>query len=133
MKWFIKYVAFALLAVWLPATFHCDLEAIGAFVSPHDHHPADNDCCESHSLCSSHGCELVESGAYTPSGPGVKPTAPEALIYVGFVLARLDALDAQSSPILRVRPASGPPLDWLANWQFVRRAAPPARAPGVFV
>jgi len=113
-----------LLTVWLPATQHCNLEAAGIIATQC------TDGCKSDAQ-SSDGCGIVEAGLYKISGDAVKAIAPNLLasnlfLWVRFIglVDRPESTRAPSEPFRR-------PLDWVTAWNFVRRAAPPCRAPSV--
>lgn len=117
------------LALWLPATQHCGLEAAG-LISGEAQHAAPAQCCNTSDRCSHDGCNVVESGVIKPVSEASKVLAPDlslCLCYVCLQLVRSDLLD--DSALLVSEPAR--PLDWVSTWQFVRRAAPLARAPSL--
>ena len=66
-----QILAFFLLALWLPATLHCDLEAAG-LIAMHSDHGADIACDGSHARCPSENCRVIEDGGYKPSYALVK-------------------------------------------------------------
>ena len=120
-----RLLALTLLALWLPATLHCDLEAAGleiAFVC-HDH--ATPTAAAAH--CTDDACHALEEAAYT-----------------AFTLTKLVGVISLSVLALLPEPADLPaaalspartdvPLEVLRSWQFRTRAAPPARAPSASV
>lgn len=132
MKWFHKCVVFALLAIWLPVTQHCDLEAAGLLAAHDDVHAAETDCCEPTTPCSHDGCEVVENGTYLPADNVVKVLTPDLFVCTCFLFARFDAFDAPVSDepdlpdVAAMRPQA-----WVPTWHFARRAAPLSRAPSV--
>lgn len=114
-----------LVAVWLPATLHCDFGAVGfetLFHCESDHHS------DSAKTDSEDSCDLVENGWIKLSGAYVPLAAPS--LSVAFLCA---------SPPLPAGPPTSPPgalsEDIVAppeiarTWQFCVRAALPARAP----
>jgi len=131
MAFLVRCFWVLVLAIWLPSSMHCSLEAAGmALVDccahPHssgeDPHPDDADPCTPCPTCS-----LVESGAFfIPSLPhGVKPVwsvvwwltpnappPPPARFIAGFPAAAI--------------PPKVPP-----SWQFLERAAPLPRPPSL--
>ena len=116
-----------LAVLWLPLTAHCELEMIGTLT----HETAADDCCEPSQDCVDDACGLIEDGSFAPSFNLLKAPAPELSVdqYLACVLAQLTA--EQSEPITPDWGNSDLPLDWIATWQFARRAAPPVRAPAI--
>jgi hypothetical protein len=123
-----KLASLLLIALWLPATLHCQLEVIGldAFFacpeqSAHEEH-ADQ------SACANDGCQLLESGQYAFSKSRIAPATLPAPVACLFACCLLQAASAEPvSEILASRQTE--PLQLQRTWQFVRRAALPARAP----
>ncbi len=117
-------VALLLLAVWLPATQHCALEAAGLLTST-----CADDC--TNEANQPDGCAAVEDGLYKPASSLTKVGAPN--FHLG---ARGRCLACVEKQILFLH-ARAPhmavelPRDWVPTWQFVRRAAPPSRAPSL--
>ena len=124
---FAKLVSFLLVSLWLPATLHCQLESLGlgtVFSCPEQ--PAHTDHA-SEKECAYDGCQTVESGQFVFSKTRIVPpllpsticllahcllhVSPPAIVYESFALHQNETL-----PLHR-------------TWQFVRRAALPARAP----
>ncbi len=113
--------AFVLLALWLPATLHCDLEAAGVELIP------ESSACEDQ--CVKDTCPTVEGISYTKETTLLKvlpPLVPTAC------LCLLDL----SPPLLTEQNSTGkcgetpPAVEVLDHtWPFARRAALPARAP----
>lgn len=121
-----RIVALAVLAVWLPATLHCALEAAGLDEWFGCHEEAAHDT----SHCTDDACHAVEGLAYKPDVAPVKvpPPAPALLCHCLLCLAPSFALPATEPP---TAPPEPPAL--VRSWQFARRAAPPARAPSHLV
>lgn len=123
---FRSFTALLLLALWLPVTLHCDLEAAGLMGAE------GFDCCSTEQSCSNDGCSAIESGHFKSSNDLVAVPAPELTLDWA---ASLVALCARS-PLNECRQTVAPPaeslarpLDWVSSWRFVRRQALPARAP----
>jgi hypothetical protein len=126
MRRLFSMVAMLVLALWLPATQHCALEAAGCLPAM---------CAEPCADSSGHddGCDVVENGLYKPSLDFVKAPAPA--LQFGVCLLCLTRVQEQ---ILVVHTKAPPnavdrPREWVAVWQFVQRAAPPSRAPSSFL
>lgn len=122
-------LVFTLVALWLPVTLHCRLEAAG-IMEQHD------DCCVMEqatapsSDCKDDACPTVEEALYKESSHGLQIAAPAAcdlltcLALVAF--ERNLAAEPSLSPNRHI-----PPLELTVAWQFLSRAAPPARAPSL--
>lgn len=110
--------AFLLLAAWLPATAHCELEAVLDWSTEAcDHHDSGPDSGE-------HGA--VEDGSYRSIESGAVLVAPPAV-----------ALDWIHAIVTVLAPADQPglaggveqPLELARTWQFTARTALPGNAP----
>lgn len=119
-----RFFALWLALIWLPATAHCRIEALGVELA------SCAEAChgETSSEASHDGCEVVENGLYKSSVAPLK-VAPAVL---------LSCLCLASHPPLVAAPDPGPLLAsaeagreraWVPTWHFVRRAAAPAHAP----
>lgn len=120
-----RLIALVLVALWLPATLHCDLEAAGLEIGVlcHDHDTPE--AAAAH--CSDDACHAIEDAAYT----AVVLTKLVGVISFS-VLALLP--EPPDLPAATLSPASTDvPLEVPRSWQFTTRAAPPARAPSVAV
>lgn len=118
-----RLLALALLAIWLPATQHCGLEAVGAI----DFQCASD--CTASAAASGDGCRIVEQGRCRVGEDEVKARAPTpAAVLSTFALA-LSSLAPEGRDSFFPTGAQARPQDWILNWQFTRRAAPPSRAP----
>lgn len=113
-----------LLAVlWLPVTSHCRLEAAGF--------QAADDCCaaeEPAGECKDDVCPTVEDALYKESVQSLKVAAPE--VSLCFACLALVPAPAADEPGLS-RFCHAPPPELRVAWQFIARAAPPARAPSL--
>lgn len=120
-----RLLTFALLALWLPATLHCDLEAAGLalpFIC-HDHDTA----TRSDRPCADDDCHALDRASYTAFALTKLVSAT-----VLSVLARLP--ESIETPVNGVRPErTDAPRELRRTWQFDTRAAPPARAPSALV
>ncbi len=125
MKSALRSIALLLLALWLPATQHCELVAAGlapVAVTCQDDHapagvPADN-------------CGLIEHDAYRSPTLTLAVPAP-ALLTCLFCLVEITP-ETTLVPLISPDRSDSPPE--LANtWQFAHRAAPPSRAPASLV
>lgn len=121
----VRTTALALLALWLPVSMHCSLEALPGFnlldwccdtAAPK---PTKDDCGRDH-------CSQIEAGLYrVEDNPSLTPNLT-IILMMGFP-TRSPHLP---KPISTAFLASGsPPLDLVTAWQFSCRAALPVRAP----
>lgn len=112
-----------MLALWLPATLHCELEWAGVFadcVGCHDRADSgaqDNDA---------DACATVESGAIQLPSPVALVKAADAGLWYFLLTVSLAGVDA---PPLKVVSPARARSDVARVWHFVERAAPPSRAP----
>src|SRR5262245_6350875 len=122
---FARILIFALLAVWLPTTLHCRAEAAGLFETREA-------CCPEESTttgsdCKDDLCATLEGALYKEQAATFQLAAPVlagGLDLTAFLLV-VPATDAPAvSP-----PAHAPANELAVRWQFIERAAPPARAP----
>ncbi len=120
----VRLALWLLVAVWLPATMHCQLEAAGLGGSHHD------SCCAEESAtadCRGDACANIEASLIKESTPTFNLAAPvcDSLFHCAALAVASDAEPALS-PIRQA-----PPLELKVAWQFIERAAPPARAPSL--
>lgn len=116
------------LALWLPATQHCGLEAAG-LIAAEAQHASPAQCCDTSTRCAHDGCNVIENGLIKPASEA-KVLAPDlsgCLCFICLQLAQPGMLD--ESALVVADPND--PLDWVPIWQFMRRAAPLARAPSL--
>lgn len=125
MKLLTKIVALVLLALWLPATVHCQLENIPAldFLSCCDHPDQaphqDNDC-------DNDGCAVVEGGGVMAAlGERV---APMPIVWQ-FSFYSIPEVIVSIAPVLSLAQVNSSPPELAHAWQFISRAAAEVRAP----
>lgn len=121
------FVALLLLALWLPATQHCDLEAAG-LLAGHDECHSGQDCAGGHQddPCAADVCALVEDAAYKSTFAAITVAAPTALT----CLCCLHEITPATVLISLVSPErTDAPPELAPTWCFVTRTALPARAP----
>ncbi len=119
-------IALLLALVWLPATLHCGLDAVGVFAH------ADNCCADASdagphekSSCGLDGCDVVESGGYPVASGAVKVPAP-IWDSAEFSLIVLVPVLASETEITVFEAVESPP-EIKRTWHIVSRAA---RLPG---
>ena len=120
-----RILALALVALWLPATLHCDLEAAGLEIGVlcHDHDTPE--AAAAH--CTDDACHAIEDAAYT-AVTLTKLVSGTVLSVVALLPEPLELPAAALSPA-----STDVPLEVPRSWRFSTRAAPPARAPSVAV
>lgn len=111
-------IAMVLLAIWLPATLHCELELIGAVADCSGCH--DNPVAQDNDADS---CIVVESDGYRIDSHALN-VVPLDLFVPTAVLSPLS-----SNSIGERLDRTAAPLAFHRTWQFACRAALPARAP----
>jgi len=119
-----RLLLLSLVALWLPVTLHCQLEAAG-FFAPHD------DCATELAAgpcsdCRDDNCATVEDTLYKEPSLGLLVAASTACNF----LACFALVTPDSATEFALSPARhSPPPELKVGWQFSTRAAPPARAP----
>lgn len=116
-----KILSFLLLALWLPATSHCDLERAGVIESddccatPVESTPVDHPCADA--------CDTLEAGNYKLPASPKWVTGPTLIVFAW-------PEPVVSPPEIRTAIERVPIRDAIAaTWQFDHRAALPVRAP----
>ncbi len=118
-----KVVALLLLVLWLPATLHCGLEAIGAEFFSH----CDEGAGACKEVCAKDNCQTAEGAMLRKVGLSARVLAP-VMVEFATLLAVVPALTPDLAPVTPALRA--PEIERVARtWSFVRRAALPARAP----
>ena len=126
MSFFAKITVLVLLALWAPATLHCDLEAAGLI----NHASQTDACCQtSDEPCGDETCrDFTRTSSTTLAAPSVYTAVPWANALTS-LLAQL-ALVAREAEGNQFSHGDTPAIETLARtWSFVRRSALPARAP----
>jgi hypothetical protein len=124
-----RFIAVALLALWLPATLHCALEAAGfdeLFHCAADHHSS----CEHEAPADAtrDACDIIEGSAFKPAANSA--LLPPPVLSAHFLIFTVPpvALDLTPPPSGLDERILAPP-EVARTWHFVARAALPARAP----
>lgn len=127
MRRLVRVLSLLLLALWLPATLHCALEASEVLTESHE---SSDGCCASDTTCAVDSCDTVENGEYLlSSGTSLpRPCNPETDAVpcddeAASANASADPADAASLP------EPEPAADWLPTWHFSRRSITGAQAP----
>lgn len=126
MSAFRRLIALLLVALWLPATQHCGLEAAGVWMLSGE---SAESCCDHGDDCCADACAAVEDGRYTPHASSLKVSPPALLDWAG-------AFDLSVIVVPPKENGAGTesqerPQEWTRDWHFVRRAAYPPRAPAL--
>lgn len=121
-----KFLSVLLLALWLPATQHCALEAAGVLITTCADH------CTTSESTGRDACGSIEDGNYKPAGDTLKVPTPDLFACTCFLCLYLEERAPDESLSL-TGDASGQADVWLSTWQFVRRAAPLPGAPSPLV
>jgi hypothetical protein len=117
-----------LVALWLPATAHCDFEAIGLdelFHCVSDHHAVDSDAASSDS------CDVVESGWIKRAPSEIALDVPATACLCLICLCTPPANPARHLAPAPLSESTAAPPELGRTWHFVSRAAPPPRAPSL--
>lgn len=123
-------IALVLLALWLPATQHCGLEAAG-LIAADVAHDATTACCEkSGGPCTHDECGVVESDLIKRGNEDIQVPAPTLVACTCFLCLQLLPPEPAAEPALTAT-ASDHPQHWVPVWHFARRAAPLSRAPSL--
>ncbi|HEX2852001.1 MAG TPA: hypothetical protein VHO24_02095 [Opitutaceae bacterium] len=132
MRFFRPVIALLLLAVWLPATLHCEVEAAGVTLG--------SSCCtetDSHGAsaagetCETDGCGIVEGGFTSSTSLSVSAPLPVFNASPIWALASIPVLAPAAPPVTGVIEALAAPPGTASCWLFVTRAAPLPGAPAL--
>lgn len=125
MRRVLPIFSLLLAVLWLPSTQHCNLMAAGLIAGQCA------DGCATGSAQSGDGCRLLEGGLFKVAADVVKAPAPDLLACNCFLCVELIGLVEPIEVTLIPEASAERSLDWVKTWNFVRRAAPPSRAPSV--
>ena len=127
MNWLSKSVALVLLALWLPVTAHCALEAVPGFDFLQ--------CCcggdqppQPPSDCKENVCGAVESGLYKIED---NPTPASGLARLPAFAGWEWVAEPPTDAAPHFAPVSSVPPELSRFWQFFYRTALPPRAPSL--
>jgi hypothetical protein len=124
-------IALFMAALWLPATQHCTLDALGIIEAHVIHHDRATDC-PTHGEETQHAhdtCVLVEFSSWLDTAAPLDAPPPQISRHTPVNAApRPDTL-SRPPPIFQPRdPAALSPV-WIPSRHFTERAAPISRAP----
>lgn len=125
--------ALLLVALWLPATLHCQIEQLDGSklfsCAGHAHPDETSHADDDH--CADTLCQTIESGEYVLT----KTRITFALPVVQACLYQLCLFSLNAPPPMALSVSSAPELapPWQPSWHFVRRTALPARAPSLIL
>jgi hypothetical protein len=123
----MKFAALLLATLWLPATLHCQLEAAEIHFLTHDHEESEHHDGHDGGPDDEHHAFKDPSVTLTKSVVKILPPGhAQALVLVALLATARDNPTSALSP-----ERHPPPLELKVAWQFMDRAAPPARAPSL--
>jgi hypothetical protein len=127
MRRLFSFMAVVLVTIWLPATLRCELELVPGLEAMGCPTP----CSDATGKNCTDGCVVLEGGLFKVAHD-VKVAAPLATdLCEGLACCLCSALRVpELAPAYLVR-SGGAEDARQRTWQFVRRAAPPSRAPAV--
>lgn len=118
-------IAVVLLALWLPATQHCGLEAAGLDFLTHEDH-ASSTCRDT---CTDDACHNIEGISFTKEVNSLR-ALPAPVADFCYCLIHLVTPPAVEDVALKYSAGDSPELQVLhGTWSFARRTSLPARAP----
>jgi hypothetical protein len=118
-----KALLLLLVAVWLPAVLHCDLEQSFGLTLFACERPAETDA-HRNATCAGDACATLESG-FIKSEENAVVVAGPPLRLLTVLMPPAEMASAYSFEV----PAAADRLVLWRNWQFDCRAASPPRAP----
>lgn len=126
----VKFVSLLLLALWLPVTLHCQLEAADLWPE-HDDHAA-TACCTPQQGCMKDACGVLEGDALRTADNFTRGPLPVPFVCLCLICFR------PAEPVILAAPvpeqvAFRQALAWVPTWHFARRAAPWSGAPSLTV
>ena len=116
-------LAFALMALWLPATLHCQFEAAGL----DELFSCEGEHCKSDAEPPRDTCDVVESPWIKPGLNNIALAAPAFCACIRCFLLEPPELPMDALPGLNETLEA--PAELTHTWHFLARAALPARAP----
>jgi hypothetical protein len=125
LLFFRRISAILLLTLWLPATLHCSLEDVGLFPKT-----CTNDCAGDRNNAPD-GCGTVEDGSYRPAGDVLQVNTPALYACIGDLFCPPPQKAPECAAVMGRSESIDQPRDWISSWHFVRRMAPPSRAPSL--
>jgi hypothetical protein len=126
VKRLFQSVSLLLVALWLPATLHCDLETASLWFDHGEHDDAV--CCTPSMGCTHDGCETLEGGALKPADAFMRAPQPVPFLCFGLICQIPSLPVALMTPVV-VHTGDGEALNWMPDRHFARRTAPVSRAP----
>jgi hypothetical protein len=120
-----------LLALWLPATQHCGLEAAGLITADSADEPIAC-CAPTATVCAYDSCHVIEQFTPKTANDSLQVQAPDFVACVGFICVPFVDRELSTEPVVSVV-ATDQPISWVPTWHFARRAAPLPRAPAISV
>jgi hypothetical protein len=127
-------IVILLVALWLPTTQHCSLEAAGLF-APQEAQAKQIKCCGAQEkACAEDPCDLLESGDYRPASAQLTIPAPTFTVCAClFCVSVEQVLVLANAGAATARFSFDSPEDCSPTWHFMQRAALSPRAPSLVV
>jgi len=124
----VKFLSLLLLALWLPVTLHCQLEAAELWPEHDDH--ADTTCCTPQQGCAADTCDVLEGDALRHADTFARAPLPVSFVCLCQICFR------PAEPVILTGPMPEQvvfrqALAWVPTWHFARRAAPWSGAPSL--
>ena len=134
MELFRRTIALLLLAIWLPATLHCEVEA--AELTLHlagcdESAPSDHSHAALPEDCAVDSCHTVEGGFTSSSSASTAVRAPLLSTPLFVALGLIPSFEISPPPVTGVIEALAAPPEIHRTWMFVTRAAPLPGAPAL--
>lgn len=130
-RFFRSFVAFVLLALWMPATQHCGLEAAGLITADSPDEPIAC-CAPTATACAYDSCHVIEQFTPKTSNDSLQVPAPDFVACVCLLCVQLINRELHTETFISIV-ATDQPMGWVPTWHFARRAAPLPRAPAILV
>ena len=131
MRFLSQIVAFVLLALWMPATQHCGLEAAGV-ITANSANESVACCAPTAAACAYDSCHVIEQFAPKTSNDSLQVSTPDFVACACFLFVQILDRELSARSVVSVV-ATDYPMGWVPTWHFARRAAPLPRAPAILV
>jgi hypothetical protein len=121
------FAAVFALTVWLGASQHCNLEAVG--ILSHQEEGGTTCCPSSTDGCHTDGCKVVESAAYRVATNSTSLLVPDFAICGCLFCLSLVVPPSDDALCASVRTSIDRMLPWVPTWHFDRRTVAAPGAP----
>lgn len=116
-------VTSVLLVLWMPATSHCALEAVGLLEQ--------SAACATAADCAGDNCKVIESGFLKQTSQVAKIVAPDLNVCLLSLCLQIVAPTTLASVADFSLGVPVEPQGWVVSWTFEQRSALPANAPSL--